>query len=606
MMLDGARIWLSGSIPETATADDTERIQQFIRAFAAEVFRRGGIIVHGSHPTIRDELLDAARRFKEATGKKAGLVLVVSRYYTKEEAKYGIDLAAWDDLCVEPVIETPEALPDPTAEKLARRQRLRSPHRLEDVTPGVEPAAAPVAPDVSKPKSLAILRETLTDQGNAIVAVGGKWWTTDASHAGVPDEVERAQELGMPLFLLGAMGGSLRSYLERRPELIRACRNGLSEDENRELASIDEPAELSRRICDQISRLPLRLIPPRSTRPFRILCLDGGGICGAFTAAVLRQWEVLTGCSIAEHFDLIAGTSTGGLLAIGLGLGMKPAEMVEFYLKEGPVIFPSSGGLKSMTLSLRHWFLSKFDSSVLERAVAAAYGGAAIQPPRDAFMTRVMVTAYNSETDRPEVFRAWPDARIPAHRTFNPVPAALATAAAPTYFQPVRMDDILAVDGGVWANSPSAIALAEAVHGLGVTPERIYLLSVGTTYDTRLIGRPAQLDRGMIESLVRPATNGLVAKLVALLWRPVPISGKLGWLPNIAGFLMKTQSQSAEYVCRRVLGDRFVRVDVATEPTPIDNAEALPRLIGLGRSVADEFLPEVRTQFLNGVPAGGP
>ena len=77
-----------------------------------------------------------------------------------------------------------------------------------------------------------------------------------------------------------------------------------------------------------------------SARPFRILCLDGGGICGVFAAAVLRRWEQMTGREIVDHFDLIAGTSTGGILAIGLALGIKPADMERFYASQGATIFP--------------------------------------------------------------------------------------------------------------------------------------------------------------------------------------------------------------------------------------------------------------------------
>src|SRR6188474_3067968 len=78
-------------------------------------------------------------------------------------------------------------------------------------------------------------------------------------------------------------------------------------------------------------------------RRFRILALDGGGIKGTFTAAVLSEWERSTGLRIAEHFDLIAGTSTGGILAIGLGIGLSAAELLDFYERRGPVIFPTTG-----------------------------------------------------------------------------------------------------------------------------------------------------------------------------------------------------------------------------------------------------------------------
>ena len=99
MNLDGVRIWLSGSIPDDMEEAEKARIRRFVRAFAAEVFRRGGRIVHGSHPSVRDELLGVAREYKDATGRKAGLVLAVSRHYSKEPGKHGIDLPAWNELC---------------------------------------------------------------------------------------------------------------------------------------------------------------------------------------------------------------------------------------------------------------------------------------------------------------------------------------------------------------------------------------------------------------------------------------------------------------------------------------------------------------------------
>jgi patatin-like phospholipase/acyl hydrolase len=68
---------------------------------------------------------------------------------------------------------------------------------------------------------------------------------------------------------------------------------------------------------------------------FRILSLDGGGIKGAFTAAVLAEWEKRRGSVIVDHFDLIAGTSTGGIIALGLGLGLPAGEILEFYEKAG-------------------------------------------------------------------------------------------------------------------------------------------------------------------------------------------------------------------------------------------------------------------------------
>ena len=85
---------------------------------------------------------------------------------------------------------------------------------------------------------------------------------------------------------------------------------------------------------------------------FRVLSLDGGGIKGTFTASVLAELEKMTGKRIADYFDLITGTSTGGLIAIALGLGIPAREVLDFYEKRGPEIFPSMGVQNRVTNAL--------------------------------------------------------------------------------------------------------------------------------------------------------------------------------------------------------------------------------------------------------------
>ncbi|MGW5232081.1 patatin-like phospholipase family protein, partial [Streptomyces nodosus] len=75
------------------------------------------------------------------------------------------------------------------------------------------------------------------------------------------------------------------------------------------------------------------------TERFQILALDGGGFRGMFSAAVLARLEEDLGVRVADHFDLIAGTSTGGIIALGLGLGLSPQQILEFYTEHGPRIF---------------------------------------------------------------------------------------------------------------------------------------------------------------------------------------------------------------------------------------------------------------------------
>ena len=448
-----------------------------------------------------------------------------------------------------------------------------------------------------------ILRDTLVEQCNTFIAIGGRWWKSAPALAGVRDEIDLAHKHQLPLFLLGGLGGATRGYLESHRELLRSCRNGLTEDENAALALVEDPGAGSAGARSDLTAAVAGTdaaewpaVPHSVSRRRR----NSGGIHGG-GALVLGG---ATGLDIAPHFDLIAGTSTGGILAIGLGLGMKAADMLKFYLNEGGVIFPVEKDISRLRHSFRHWFAAKFDQEVLRRKIADAYKTAPVKRSvLDDSITRLVIPAYNTEADKLIVFRTPHGSGGANDAGRNPVDVALATAAAPTYFNPIKVGHVLAVDGGVWANSPTMVALAEAISELGVAPERVEMLSVGTTFNPSLEGQPLLLDKPMIEALIKPATGPLTAKLVSFWWQPQRIQGKLGWLPNIAGFLMKTQAQTAEHVCERILGNRFLRVDEPTVATDLDDVASIDRLIGLANAVAAKHLAVVKTQFLNGLPA---
>lgn len=100
------------------------------------------------------------------------------------------------------------------------------------------------------------------------------------------------------------------------------------------------------------------------SRSFNILSLDGGGIKGIFSAAFLGALEEDLRTSITEHFDLIAGTSTGGIIALALGLGLRPREILEFYRSWGPTIFAKRFGLSG----LQQWVVRRYSHGPLEDA----------------------------------------------------------------------------------------------------------------------------------------------------------------------------------------------------------------------------------------------
>jgi patatin-like phospholipase/acyl hydrolase len=207
---------------------------------------------------------------------------------------------------------------------------------------------------------------------------------------------------------------------------------------------------------------------------FQILSLDGGGVKGIFAAGVLAAIEDDLKIKIADHFDLIAGTSTGGIIAVGLGLGLSPRELVEFYLSEGPKIFPQWCGIKS----LQHWMFRKYSSKPLEDALKRCFKGMRLGDSKK----RLVIPSYNLGADDVYIFRTAHHERL--RRDFK-VPAwkvAKATSAAPTYFSCVRdVDNLRLIDGGVWANNPTLVAAAEAVGTLNIPIESLYVFSMGTS-----------------------------------------------------------------------------------------------------------------------------
>lgn len=227
----------------------------------------------------------------------------------------------------------------------------------------------------------------------------------------------------------------------------------------------------------------------------QILALDGGGIKGLFSAAVLAKVEEKLDCNIVDHFDLITGTSTGGLIALGLGLGMRPRELVQFYVNAGPRIFSNRMGWRWW----QQWVRRKYPQSPLRAALTdtATFGDKILGDSAK----RLVIPAYNVGLDQVRVFktphhpRLGTDWQIPAWKV------ALATSAAPTYFQAsLHIDKTRLIDGGVWANNPTALGIAEAVSLLGCSLGEISVFSIGTT-DTRVRRRRALDNGGVLQWL---------------------------------------------------------------------------------------------------------
>lgn len=228
-------------------------------------------------------------------------------------------------------------------------------------------------------------------------------------------------------------------------------------------------------------------------KPFRILALSGGGFRGLFTGLVLARLEQEIGSPIARKFDLITGTSVGGILALGLALEIPAAKLVALFEKHGSEIF------RPRAPKLLHWPHSLFRAKYTQHRLADLLSGS------DLFGNNtignlhhpVVVPAVNYTTGRPQMFKT------PHHSDFRNdwrlrlVDVALATSAAPTYFPIFRAEQGSFVDGGLFANMPGLVALHEADRFFGIPLDETYMLAIGTMSTDQGYDPKLTRDRGL-------------------------------------------------------------------------------------------------------------
>ena len=216
-------------------------------------------------------------------------------------------------------------------------------------------------------------------------------------------------------------------------------------------------------------------LPWPADRDFRILSLDGGGIRGIFPAAVLAGLEAryLGGGSVGGYFDLIAGTSTGGILALGLAAGLSAADLLKLYVERGCDIFPPGppGLVGRVVRRLRSWrrgIRYAYDQQNLARVLRDALGDRKF----GSGTKRLCIPSFDGEFGAVYIQDpAPPDYRRDLREPM--VKVGLAASAAPTYFRSLRDGGYTFVDGGVWANNPIMIALVEALTSFDVDRSRI-------------------------------------------------------------------------------------------------------------------------------------
>ena len=266
---------------------------------------------------------------------------------------------------------------------------------------------------------------------------------------------------------------------------------------------------------------------------YQALCLSGGGYRGLYTAILLEELERRAGKQLRECFDLIAGTSIGGILAIGLAAGIPAHSLRLSFEKHGSAIFPKTNrilGLKIPRLSLPA-FRHRYSNDGLRETIKTILN----DPGEKLTMTdagpSLLIPSVNATTDDAAVFRT-----SSSDQNLTLVDAALATSAAPTYFPEHAIGDENFVDGELIANAPDLLAISDGLQA-GFRREDIHVLSLGTV--ETIAGRR-----------IRPPSG----------------TGYVTGAKRLFELTLDAQQRLALNESRALLGSNYLRIDAIASP----------------------------------------
>ncbi len=259
----------------------------------------------------------------------------------------------------------------------------------------------------------------------------------------------------------------------------------------------------------------------------RLLAIDGGGILGLIPALVLAEIEARAGRLAGQLFDLVAGTSTGGIIACAVAAGIPAKAVADLYRQRGRQIFSRSLSHRLLT-GFGLWG-PQYGAAGIETALVDVFGDRRLSD----CTVELLVPAYDIEARTATLFKSAEAATAP-RRDFSLRDVCRATSAAPTYFPPARITSLAGevatlVDGGLFANNPAACALAQAAKAGSLSG--VAMVSLGT---------------GAIE---RPYLYDLARR-----W------GLAAWVRPLLDCMFDGQSDTAAHQCEALLGDRFVRL----------------------------------------------
>ena len=285
-----------------------------------------------------------------------------------------------------------------------------------------------------------------------------------------------------------------------------------------------------------------------SESTFRILSIDGGGIRGCYPATMLQLIEDRLDIDVRQRFDLIAGTSTGAIIAAGLAVSRSPGELLELYRDKGASIF----GTRKRSLypaRVKPGFHSAYEKAPLQDILQQELGSVTlgeIEQP-------LIIPATDVGNGGVHVFKSGYDKEFTRDKSVPLTDAVLASCSAPTYFDPTKVNNYLLADGGVWANNPTLIAIVDAQYRLGASLDDIRVVSLGTGHSKVAYGTDESGPWGLM--------NG---------W-----GGK-----EFISFLLSLQSQSINNYSKLILRENLLRLDFESDlPLPLDDHATVSDLV---------------------------
>lgn len=302
-----------------------------------------------------------------------------------------------------------------------------------------------------------------------------------------------------------------------------------------------------------------------TSQPFKILTIDGGGIRGLFPASFLSHIEEHTDKRIVDHFDLVVGTSTGAIIALGLAAGMPAQEILKFYQRLGKEVFAQPRD------RFTQWFKPKYDNKRLVAELRAVFGEKVLND----FEVGVAVASYEVVAGTPRVIKNDHHKDLHWGGGLQAWKVAAASSAAPLFLPGFRIEDQdYHIDGGIWANNPVLIGITEAIRYYEQSIENLQVLSVGTG----------------TKAFSMDVSKGLNF-------------GKIGWVreERIVNVVSDAQSQSAFYTAKLLLKpEQYHRVD-ATLPAaiPMDNYKRALPLIEMADQQGRLKKNEIENVFLS-------